>query len=94
MIYTLFPSFFFRQKQSQSICLLFGRIRAGDDWRKVDGVVAGVAGDHQHQLPGRARLLLLRPTHHQEEPRHQADQNIHFHHAKPKLNPCEIRDIN
>ena len=59
------------KKTSLSICLLLGRIRAaGDDWRMVDGVAGGVAGDHQHQLPCRPRLLLLRPTHHQEEPRH------------------------
>ena len=55
------------------------RKHSDEDWRKFDGVVGGVPGDHQHQLLGRPLLLLLRPAHHQEEPRHQADKNVLFH---------------
>ena len=55
-----------------SFAKLLFRKHTGDDWRKIDGFAAGVAGDDQHQLPRRLRLLLLRLAHHQEEPRHQA----------------------
>ena len=47
------------------------------DWQRVDGVVGGGVGDLQHHLPGRPRLLLLCPAHHQEEPCHQAGQDNH-----------------
>ena len=51
----------------------FQKSYTGDDWQRVDGVVGGGVGDLQHHLPGRPRLLLLCPAHHQEEPCHQAD---------------------
>ena len=55
------------------------RKHSDEDWRKFDGVVGGVPGDHQHQLLGRPSLLLLCPAHHQEESRHQADKNVQSH---------------
>ena len=58
----------------------FFSVKSNDQWR-VDGVVGDGVSDLQHRLPGRPRLLLLRPAHHQEEPRYQAGQNIDIHHA-------------
>ena len=54
------------------------RKHSDEDQRKFDGAVGGVPGDHQHQLLGCPRLLLLGLAHHQEEPRHQADKNVLF----------------